>query len=143
MYAKRSISLGKFRRMQKSMKDGQYRSGASAFFFLGFLGLFFIFEGTLPLNPGLSGDNTQVAPLGEYLHLQAIMPPVAETGDEYDAFGAWNCLPGPFLRDPDPENGAPFSEQNGSYRADRGAVSPPISRSPPGFSLRSIAFQPN
>ena len=125
------------------MKDGHYKWGASAFLFLGFLGLFLISEGALPSHPGLSGGNMQVAPLGEYPDLQAVTPAVVETGDEYAVYGEWNCLPGPFIRDLDPENDAPFSEPNGFYCADRGVFLPPISRSPPCFHLRSIAFQPN
>jgi hypothetical protein len=125
-----------------AMKDGQYRRGARAFLLLGFLGLFFTSEGALPYNPGSSRDNIQVAPLGEYLDLQAVTPPIAVTGDEYDAYGEWNCLPGPFLKDLEPGDDTPLCEPQGRYRADCGAVSLPISRSPPGFHRRSIAFQP-
>jgi hypothetical protein len=125
-----------------AMKDGQYRRGARAFLLLGFLGLFFTSEGTLPLHPALSRANIQVAPLGKYLDLQAATPPIVETSDEYDAYGEWHCLPGPFLKEFEPGDDTPFCEPEGFYRADCGAVSLPISRSPPGFHRRSIVFQP-
>ncbi len=112
-------------------KGGPYRRIVKGLFLLGLFGLFFIIEVTHPLHPRLSRNNVQIAPLREYLELQAPLPAVAETSDEYDAYGEWDCLLGPFLEEREPGDSNLFAEPAGSHRVDRGALSLPISRSPP------------
>jgi len=113
------------------MKGGPYRRIVKGLFLLGLFGLFFSVEATQPLHPRLSRNNLRYAPLREYFDLQAPLPAVAETSDEYDAYGEWDCLLGPFPEDREPGDRNLFAEPQGSPRADRGALSLPISRSPP------------
>jgi hypothetical protein len=117
------------------MKGGPYRGIVKGLFLLGLFGLFFTIEVTHPRHPRLSRNNLRVAPLREYLDLQAPLPAVAETSDEYDAYGEWYGLLGPFPEDREPGDRNLFAEPEGSHRADRGALSLPISRSPPAYIL--------
>jgi hypothetical protein len=115
------------------MKGGPYRGIVKGLFLLGLFGLFFTVEVTHPLHPRLSRNNVRVAPLREYLDFQTPLPAVAETSDEYDAYGEWDGLVGPFPEEREPGDRNLFAESEGPHRTDRGALSLPISRSPPVF----------
>jgi hypothetical protein len=112
-------------------KGDPYRRIARRFFFVGILGLFFTLELTHPLHPRSCRKNAQYGPLGEYLDLQAPVPAIAETSDENDVYIEWNGLSGPFLEALGPGKGKLFAEPKEYRCADCGALSLPISRSPP------------
>jgi hypothetical protein len=113
------------------MKGGLYKRIAKGLFLLGLFGLFFTIEATHPLHTRLLRNDLRSVPLREYFDLQAPLPAVAETSDEYDAYGEWDCFLGPFPEDREPGDRCLFADSEGPPRADRGTLSLPISRSPP------------
>ena len=113
------------------MKVDPYRKIVKGLLFLGLSGLFFAVEVASPLRPPLSRKSPRVAPLRGHLHIEPLLPAVAEASDENDAYGDGCCLLGPLFDNLDPRD-TTFSAEREDFRcANHSDLSFPISRSPP------------